>query len=84
MFLSVSCGNSTKAANENPDTSQSVSLMDESIPETKEFDVYETLNGWLSKGVAEKTVIDSLGTPEHKGEDGFLGRNGKLCPEVGV
>ncbi len=71
MFFLISCGNSTKSANENPDTSISASLIDESIPVAEYGGVYETLNGWLGKGIPEKTIIDSLGIPEYKGEEAF-------------
>jgi len=78
----MSCGNQTQTAEKDlvhiPDTA---SFVNESIKIVEKDDILETLNGWLRIGVEQKTIIDSLGIPDNKGEDEYWGATGTYVQE---
>ena len=78
LIALMSCGNFPQTINKNIYSSTFKYFTEETLYAEKqddkfkmELDKYETLNGWLTKNVPEKIIIDSLGNPEVKGEDVF-------------
>lgn len=70
----MSCGNSIQIANDNHYAAETIfvdkSTLSIKCEESKsKHNEYEILNGWLTKNIPEKTIIDSIGTPDFKGED---------------
>lgn len=48
----------------------------EKTNESDQYNKFEILNNWLTIGISENIVIDSLGTPDLKGEDKYWGGTG--------
>ena len=73
----MSCGNQTQTVEKDlvhiPDTAsfanESIEIIEQDEKSKIKFDIFETLNGWLRRGVEQKTIIDSLGIPDNKGDD---------------
>jgi len=78
----MSCGNFSQTIEKDiVSDSESIEVIkQDEIPKIK-FDIFETLNGWLRRGVEQKTIIDSLGIPDNKGDDEYWGSTGTYVQE---
>ncbi|MCL2131404.1 MAG: hypothetical protein FWH36_02960 [Lentimicrobiaceae bacterium] len=86
-LMLMSCGNFTSTVEKDLDNNAEFisSTDDKTIKHTEEFPMdfgkFEILNEWLKRGINQKIVIDSLGTPSEKGEDEYWGGTGTYVQE---